>query len=234
MSRFHVGARLKRTYRRLQVARRGFWFVDIPRTSSTSIRIGLARHFGTTYGKRNVLERENATSQVFRDHIPAVEMREILGLRIWSRIFTFTMIRNPWDRAYSMYWYRRKKGKIPPELAFGEYLRALEAKDRRYFTYYGHWLGAVDYILDDEGTPLVDFVARYENRARDLETICSVVGIDTFGELALQRATPPDQHYSRYYDRESRDIVARVYRRDIETFHYAFEEPNSSHCETPP
>jgi hypothetical protein len=34
-------------------------------------------------------------------------------------------------------------------------------------------------------------------------------------------------HYSQYYDEESREFVAHLYRKDIEAFGYSFESPPS-------
>src|SRR5262245_8701167 len=99
---------LRNYYGRSQIRRHGFWFVDIPRTSSTSIRVELGRFYGLPYGKSKTFEDQYSTPQIFRDHVPAREMREILGTDLWERIFTFALVRNPWDRIVSMYNWRRK------------------------------------------------------------------------------------------------------------------------------
>ena len=91
------------------IRKNGFWFVDIPRTSSSSIRSELGKHFGRAYGKTNVNEREYQTPQIFRDHITARKMKALLGNKTWESIFTFTIVRNPWERIFSMYHYRKKR-----------------------------------------------------------------------------------------------------------------------------
>ncbi len=217
--------RVARARFRRAVREHGFWFVDIPRTSSTSLRAELGRRCGPAYGKTNVLQKEFATPQLFfRDHTPAREMRELLGARCWRRIFTFTMVRNPWDRVHSFYRYRRKKGKLPADLGFTDYVRRLEiaSPDSPYVGSRGARYGAADYLLDDDGRILVDFVGRFEDRERDLARIAQHLGWEDFGRLHLQAAAPPE-HYSCFYTEETEAIVRRLHAKDIELFDYEFE-----------
>jgi len=76
-----IGKRLEVQLARLSILRHGFWFVDIPRTSSSAIRAELGARFGRAYGKRKA-ESGYATEQVFDDHVTAFVMREALGRRI--------------------------------------------------------------------------------------------------------------------------------------------------------
>ena len=46
-----VGDRVERERWRLAILRRGIWFIDVPRTSSTSINTELGERFGRPYGK---------------------------------------------------------------------------------------------------------------------------------------------------------------------------------------
>ena len=39
-----------------EIKANGFWFVDIPRTSSTSIRVELGQQYGPAYAKANGIE----------------------------------------------------------------------------------------------------------------------------------------------------------------------------------
>lgn len=217
--------KFNQTYGCLSIYQHGFYFIDIPRTSSSSIKSELGKKFGKAYGKRNVTEKEHATTQIFDDHITAREMRKILGSRIWKKIFTFTIVRNPWDRTYSMYHYRRMKGKVPIEWSFREYVLALgmSDSDNPFFRFHGSRYGLSDYILGENGEIIVDFIARYENRQDDLKIISSHIKYDGLGMLCIQRAKPDDIHYSKFYDSETKEIIRRLYAKDIELFGYEFE-----------
>ncbi len=69
-------------------------FVHIPRCGGTSIRSALAapEHFKT------------AIPTAAKSHDTAAQAREIIGQDAWDRAWTFTVVRNPWDRLISLYY----------------------------------------------------------------------------------------------------------------------------------
>jgi len=216
-------------YGRLFIVRDGFWFIDIPRTSSSSVRLELGEKFGRGHGKVSIASHSDYRSkQVFLDHMTAKNMKYFVGEKNWNKIFTFTIVRNPWDRTCSMYHYRKKVGDINPEWSFRDYILKLKkAKpDTKYFEYHGYRFGASDYVLGDDGEVIVDFIARYENRANDLKYIANRLNIefDNLGELKILAAKPKGMHYSELYDVETENIIREVYFKDIELFGYKFED----------
>ena len=204
--------------------------MDIPRTSSSSIRVELGKIYGSPYGKMNLIEKKHSSGQVFQDHIPANIMRELLLPKVWEELFTFTLVRNPWDRMVSLYNHRRKVQGIPEEVSFRKYI--LELGKRNWgvagglFVYHGHYLGSSDYVCGVDGKILVKFVGKFENRSRDIARIAKGVGMQRLGTLAIQKASPPDRHYSLYYDEDTKNIVGELYARDVELFNYKFQETN--------
>lgn len=215
---------IEMAYGRHAIIRNGFWFIDIPRTSSSSLRAELGKRFGRVYGKRKVPGKERVHRQIFPDHMLAREMRDILGPQTWSNLFTFTMVRNPWDRIYSMYNYRKKEDSIPQQWSFSDYVHALQnaPADSEHFRFNGHYLGATDYILDENGNIMINFIARYENRSHDLKEIGTRINFDGLGRLHLLDASPKGRHYAEFYDPETKEIIRRLYAKDIELFGYEF------------
>ena len=122
----------------------GLWFIDIPRTSSTSVRVELGKTFGSTFGKRDVFEKKFKQFQMFPNHIPAKIMRETLGKEEWDKIFSFTIVRNPWDRMVSLYHYRLRSKLLRADMEFREYISKLRTSkfgEPGTFHYYGHYYG---------------------------------------------------------------------------------------------
>ena len=214
----------KQSWACAQILHHGLWFVDVPRTSSSSIRAELAGHFGSVHGKTELFEEEFAAKSLFSAHQPASRMRRILGERAWEEIFTFTMVRNPWDRAVSLYAYRRRIGDIPEEWTFRDYvLRLGEANaNTEYFQYYGYRWAAADFLVDSDGELLVDFVGRFETREHDLKHVAARVGFEGLGRLALQAASR-GKPYRDFYDPETVAVIRTLHRKDIELFGYDFE-----------
>ena len=83
---------------------------------------------------------------------------------------------------------------------------------------------ACDYLLDDSGELMVDFVAQYENRQKDMAYIGNRIGCPELGTLhiAKRKSLLDRYHYSEYYDTELCDIVAEVSRWEIEKYGYSF------------
>lgn len=209
---------------RRAVAQSGFWFVDIPRTSSSSVRSELGQVFGQSYSKSNLIEHEFSAPQIWEDHIPGVEMLEILGSRLWEKIYKFSIVRNPWERIHSQYRYQIKVSKVPRDWSFDEYVDRLSNADGTdpYFSYNPLRYRMVDFLMDKNGTLLVDEIVYYEKRSEHLQRIGERIGVPNLGHRHIQSANSPPSGYARYYTDKSRDKVGQLYEEDIRVFGYTF------------
>jgi len=97
-------------------------------------------------------------------------------------------------------------------------------RDTDLFKYHGFRYGASDYVLGEDGQIIIDFIAKYENRDHDLGFIASRLNIPGFGALSIQNASPGNRHYSVFYDPETKEIIRRLFARDIELFDYTFTD----------
>jgi hypothetical protein len=168
--------------------------------------------------------------------------------------FKFSFVRNPWDRIVSEYKYRGYPVKIDFKTYLFKHLPAPGWTDT-----YCHIIPQYDFLHDEAGKLLVDFVGRYERLQADFDKVCARVGIPptslprvnrsleearphTFREVRkqLRRAIWSRErehtfaHYSEYYDDESREFVGRLFRKDVEAFNYAFGDPVRSAAPAPP
>lgn len=114
----------------------------------------------------------------------------------FNRAFKFAFVRNPWDRFISMCFHQG----IPPEI---------------------HCRPQHEFICDEKGKILVDYVGRFENLRTDWQIICWILGIEK--SLSHIRKGNHDDYRS-YYTPESWDSIAKLYQRDIEIFGYGGTE----------
>ncbi len=208
-----------------QIRRAGVWYIDIPRTSSSSIKAELQQSFGNAYGKSDINEHAyNISQQILPNHLTAREMRDRLNPVVWERLFTFAFIRNPWDRLLSLYHYRSAAGEIQVQ-SFQSYLElffeSASESDASPYHYHGHYYQCVDYIMDENGQLMVDYVGRYENRVSDLKQLKSINPKLDLGKLHLNKSDRATS-YREHYNHQSQALVATIAKRDIEAFGYEF------------
>ena len=48
------------------------------------------------------------------NHMPAAEVKAAVGDAVWQRYYKFCVVRNPFDRAVSAFYFARSKGRLPP------------------------------------------------------------------------------------------------------------------------
>jgi Sulfotransferase family len=163
-------------------------------------------------GRRPVFKRV-ARDLGYYDHMPAAEARALLGDdRIWNSYFKFAFDRNPWDRQISHYYFR-SRGRKFFKPSFRDYMhRDWRARLNNYEIY----------TID--GDVCVDFVGRYETLERDFARALAQIGLSFKRPLPRAktafRAGP--RSYQRYYDDDTRALVAGWYAPEIALLDYRF------------
>ena len=209
-----------------------FIFIHIYKNAGTSIKAALKPFATSIFHERlNGIARYpvlgNLASLLMRfdrfnptpypSHVSARQIISELGGDTYRSYFSFTFVRNPWDWQVSLYTYMLKNGdhhqhELVKNLgSFGEYIRWRCAEEVRYQR---------DFIYSDQGDLLVDFVGRFEQIEQDFQSICSRIGIDVvLPKMNISRTTS----YREYYDKETVDLVSKVFEPDINAFGYRFE-----------
>lgn len=173
-------------------------FIHINKTGGSSIEKALGLPFG----------HQTAAMRVAR-----------LGAEEWNRRYSFTFVRNPWDRLVSQYHYRKSRGRLGSDVDFRSWVRAtlLECdEDLRGWSVM--FLSQVDRISSPNGDVLVDDIFRFENLEEDFGRLCRRIGLDA---VLPHRKPSSHLHFSEYYDDETADIVAQVFQRDFELLGYS-------------
>lgn len=140
--------------------------------------------------------------------------------------FKFAFVRNPWARVVSCYFNKVVSQKYPPfarcrDKGFEYFVKFIEEKDLTK--------ADIHIRLQTKLVPLdeLDFLGHLETFNEDMMDLFSILGLEP---PAIPHANSTShKHYSSYYTPETRDIVARIYKDDIEAFGYVFEEIPSEH-----
>ena len=195
-----------------------FIFIHIPKCAGSSIEQSL-------FGEPHV--EWDQKRKIWKQHATAAQIREYY-CNDYNSYYSFAFVRNPWDKIVSDYFWIQKNWRIKD--TFKNYLTLkgkfndprLRFPPTSHRTRYDHIIPQCNFILDDKDEAIVKFIGRFENLQSDFDTICDKIGIPR-KELLYTNRTWHD-HYTKYYDDETRQIVAEKYAKDIEYFGYKFGE----------
>jgi chondroitin 4-sulfotransferase 11 len=162
-------------------------------------------------------------------HKTALTLRSEIGVRRWAERFSFSVVRNPWDKVASHYHHRvrtNQSGLRDSPIDFNEWVkRAYGERDPRYYDREDMFMPQTDWLCDDTGAIIVDFVAKFENLEEDFRTICDVLG-RTATLSHLKRSANRD--YRNVYDDAAIHIVRGHFADDIANFGYEFGESHAT------
>ena len=210
-----------------------FLFVHIAKTGGTSVRTAL-RPYRWSPGYKLPMAFCSLFSQLSRPkhklgikfprHAKAIAAREMLPEEVYSQLFKFVFVRNPWDLQVSSYHHILRE---KPELLqgidnFEQFLHLKFDPNREYdfmldVSAERQW----EYLVDLNGETIVDFIGCYENLQTDFEKICEHMGIRR-KDLPHRRKAEERKEYRDYYNPETAQMVEKHYKKDIEMFGYWF------------
>jgi hypothetical protein len=164
-------------------------------------------------------------------HYRLMTFQNVFGQTDYEEYFKFAFVRNPWDRLLSAYFFLRQGGFNSADQRwaeqhlggyrdFGAFVRDWVTPDN--IRSWVHFRPQTDYLLGPDGVPDTDFIGRFENLESDFEQVCDRLGIHrrlTSFNVGSRGKRP----YTDFYDAETRELVADVYRQDVIRLGYCFE-----------
>ena len=183
-------------------------FIHIPRTGGTTVH--------------KVLDKYAAR---IPDHILGVEAK-----KKWPRFFRYTIMRNPYTRMVSCYecQFPREPNHYhlpqePDSLTFDRYVEIItdgwhDNQDSNGSPNFQHWRPQTDWIFDDDGRLIVDYIGHTETLEKDVNEISRLIGAETI-------TTPPiinksdwrySDNYRQYFNDDTRKKVEKYYEKDID------------------
>lgn len=160
---------------------------------------------------------------------------------IWDKIteenaqdyYKIAFIRNPWDRFVSLYFYFYN---MQPNHWAYKYDHQTVQNIRRFKSFEDFCLNFNDF---DEAQPfkkfhffnqscwthyknknIVDFLGKYENLDQDVASLQNIFEIPHEPVPHTNQSDHGD--YKNYYNSRTRNVVAEIYKKDIEYFEYKF------------
>jgi len=213
-----------------------FIYLKTPKTAGTSVEIFFERYCKPE--SQAHIEEQGRPEQVSAEgivgyrgpdrgrstwwnHMPASQVRGLLGEDIWTRYFKFCVIRNPFDQLVSLWWMTGARSDAPraqDDMAF-----ARSAFSAWVLARPGLYTGRDIYTID--GKLCVDATIRYESLASDLGRICEKIGVpadtERLGRFKSTWRRRPEG-YQAYYSSAARERVERERAKELAMFRYQF------------
>ncbi len=212
-------------------------FVHIPKTAGTSIEYALG-HFEKrqrlnqdhrsirmieplTYhailNKENLVElKMRAWHNYRRQHVNPNNTNTVNRAQ-YNEYFKFTIVRNPWDRLYSLFFARSRAWgyEIDQSDLRGSFRKFVGTYHRQRI------LRSQMHILKNfRGDVPVDYIGRFEDLPRIFQDISNRLSIKVEFPHLLDRG--PRASYRDVYDDEMRETVRELYKDDIDYLGYEF------------
>ena len=188
-------------------------FIREQRRTGTFVFIHINKCGGTSVEQALGLPKIHDTARARRDK---------LGAERWAAMARFSIVRHPYDKVASHYKYRIKTdqtGLAGRPVDLNEWVRrAYGDRDPAFYDKPLMFAPCRDWLVDADGTLMVDHVAKLETIDADWPKIQALIGTDA--ALPHANATRHIARASDQLDTASRAIIAKRFAPDFEMFGY--------------
>ena len=198
-----------------------FIFIHISKTAGSSIRLALKPYAIENPSSRlsKILKNfdlpRNYQKFRFRLHANLKNAQNKVPEDVFATYKKVAFVRNPWDRMVSKYAYNvhgTSKTTRKRNDSFEEYVLERCTKKDDF---------QLDYLTNNQGEIDCDFIGRFENLSEDYQKLAKFLDIK-LPALPVVNISKRKGTYQDYYTQETRDMVAKAYKKDIEAFGYNF------------
>ena len=204
-------------------------FYRIPKNASTSI----FNHLGdfNLIKKHEQVFRNNCDPKLYKNffdptHAKPDEVYSIFRHEI-ANYKSFCVVRNPWDRAVSMFKFCEKEDLmskvygIEGEITFKRFCHILKEEEaNKYF------LATNKQVEWTKGFYPPNKILRFESLSKDFSEMLKELNVSHVSSDLPHTNATNHTHYSDYYDSETKKIVSEVFEEDIDRFKYTFNSVN--------
>jgi hypothetical protein len=164
-------------------------------------------------------------------HITLRRYSLIFEAEAFREYFKFAVVRNPWDRLFSAFRYLKGPECLELDRAWANaHLSGIDTFERFVLDWlprnnvdisYVHLVPQYRFLRLRGDAPAVDFLARFESLSQDFEHIRKRLGVEASLSHLNRSSRPGD--YRDAYTNEMKEIVGRVYRKDVAALGYVFD-----------
>lgn len=146
----------------------------------------------------------------FSNHMNLSELQAKIGSNIVDNFFKFCVVRNPYDKMVSFYFFEKKRN---PNfnLSFKEFCKKKDCFNLNR--------------VKINGIIKCNYFIKFENLLEDLEIVCNKLSIPFDKNLLptyKSKCRNEKKNYQEYYDEETKQIVYTKHKEEFDLFNYTF------------
>ena len=168
-------------------------------------------------------------------HYSLLQLKELINNdELFDDCLKFCIIRNPWDRMVSTYFFRKNNkekcfGPVKQwDLDFNNWIKYIYSNEYKQLNlkHQGtldnikyHFGSSLRWVIDENNNILADKIIMLENLDKELINIFSPYG---YSKSITKNNSTNHKNYREYYNEESIKLVRENFKEDIEYFKYVF------------
>lgn len=170
----------------------------------------------------------NEKHKLYLQHATPQQLIDLgcVSTKQWETYYKFIIVRNPWDRSYSDYFWMINETGI--EDSFKNYILRkgnfkLVLNDKANEKYRGdHLKKQIDYFYLNGELIKYNNVIRFENLKDELQSLSNVFSIDFSKNKKVNIGKKEFNHYSEFYNYWRKKLIIKHFSEDIEFLNYSF------------
>jgi hypothetical protein len=205
-----------------------FIFIKTSKTGGSSFQYDLSKQCSL---KKDLITAMNPSPKGHRSnrpvemsHLKANQIKEIVGGEVFNKYFIFSIIRNPWDYAVSLFWWHKYCGnKEDWEHLSNNDFSKIQLSFEKWMPRYVNESHDNSSFFTIKNKIIADYVCRYEKLEEEYEFICDRVDIkhQKLSKIKGKSRKRPE-HYSQYFNLKTRNTVAVLNKYTLDQFGYHF------------
>lgn len=159
--------------------------------------------------------------------------KKINNDKLFNECLKFCIVRNPWDRMVSTYFFRksRREWKFGPKeqwsLDFNDWIKYIYSEEYQNLNIINcnidvlkyHYGSSLRWVVDENNNIIADKIIKFENISTELSDLFKMYG---YTNAITKNNSTKHKDYRTYYNEESKKLVSENFKEDIEYFNYEF------------